>query len=207
MALVRSASQQCPLFFYSFHMDPSDPRAVKTRSLILDATTNAIVELGLHDVTMDDIASRARISRSTLYRHWQQLGELLMAAIQNAAPNEKLTETKDPLERLVAIISGLGAGLRQQPWANMAASLAEYGSRNPEFGRFHADHIRARRLPAVRAVRAAQRNGSLPKHLDPEWFVTALAGPIYYHHLVLHQPLTTKEVSEHITNLLTLVKT
>jgi AcrR family transcriptional regulator len=190
---------------YSPTVDVSDPRAIKTRTKILNATCAAIVETGLPAVTMDAVAKRAGISRSTLYRHWSHLPELLVAAIEHVSTQPTTAPPKDPIDRLHVIVEGLGAALRSEPWGTIAAALAECGTRNPELARLHTELTKARRQPAVRAVAAAQRSGALRRDLDAEWIVDALAGPLYYHHLVLHRALHADQVHAHIERVLGLL--
>jgi AcrR family transcriptional regulator len=186
-------------------VDLSDPRAVRTRTKILDATCAAIVETGLQAVTMDAVAKRAGISRSTLYRHWSQMPDLILAAIEHVSISLAVTLPKEPVARLRVIVEQLGAGLRSEPWGTIAAALAECGTRDPELARLHAELTKSRRQPAVRTVAAAQRSGDIRRDLDGDWIVDALAGPLYYHHLVLHRACSEAEVRAHIDCVLRLV--
>jgi AcrR family transcriptional regulator len=179
-------------------VDLSDPRAVKTRNRILQVTSELMVESGLQAITMETIAKRAEISRSTLYRHWPQLTDLIIDVIEHVRPTSPRVLIDNPVERLRAMIEALGAALRSHPWGPISAALAEGGARDPVLGELHARYTRARRRPALAAVRDGQRCGSIPADVNPEWLVNVLAGPLYYHHLVLHRPLTAPQVAAHL---------
>jgi AcrR family transcriptional regulator len=193
-------------------MDLDDPRAIRTRASILEAAATAIVELGLQGLTMDVVAQRAGISRSTLYRHWSQLSDLLLATAEHwsppshpKSPTTKTPKTADPIVQLKEQIEGLGAAMRSEPWASIAAALAECGNRDPALGELHASQTRERRRPAVRAVAKAQAAGLMRQEVDAEWVVSTLAGPLYYHHLVLHEPLSANAVRVHVDQVLKLL--
>ncbi len=186
-------------------MDATDPRAVRTRTKILDAACAVVSENGVSATTMGAIAARAGISRSTLYRHWSDLDDLITASIENIAPDRPRHPGDNPLDELRQLIGGLGAGLRSGAWAQVAATLAEAAERDPALARVHGSYVRSRRAPARSAVKAAQRLGLIRHDLDADWVVTALAAPLYYRRLVLHRPMSHAEVDSHISTTLALV--
>jgi AcrR family transcriptional regulator len=154
---------------------------------------------------MDAIAKRADISRSTLYRHWSNLPELLIAAIEQVSLAPLPALPRDPIARLRIIMHGLGAALRSPRWGMIAAALAEGGTRDPYLAKLHAELTTSRRQPVERTVASAQRAGLIRGDLPAGWIVDALASPLYYHHLVMHEPLSEAQVTEHIDRVLALV--
>jgi AcrR family transcriptional regulator len=185
-------------------VDVNDPRAQRTRQAILEATTTLIVEIGLGRLAMDAVAVRADVSRSTLYRHFGELDQLILAAIEHCAPS--MTPVRGtPIERITAMIEHLGASLRSEPWASVSAALAEAGDRSTSLGQLHATHVADRRRPVLAAVRQAQRGGFINIDHDPGWVVDLLAGPLYYRHLVLHRAMSASDASVHIAATLRLV--
>jgi AcrR family transcriptional regulator len=59
-------------------------RAVLTRSRLLDATCDALVERGLAGASTQDIAGRAGVSQGALFKHFPTKSELLAAAVEQA---------------------------------------------------------------------------------------------------------------------------
>ena len=57
-------------------VDAEDP----VRREILDSTYRLLIEHGYADVTTDDIAGAARVSKATIYRHWVSKQALVVAA-------------------------------------------------------------------------------------------------------------------------------
>lgn len=56
--------------------DTDDP----VKAAILDTTYTLLIDKGYADVTTDDIAAAARVSKATIYRHWRSKQELVVAA-------------------------------------------------------------------------------------------------------------------------------
>ena len=57
------------------------PRSAEADRAILGATRAALVELGWGKLTMGDVAARAKVAKTTLYRRWASKNELVVDAI------------------------------------------------------------------------------------------------------------------------------
>lgn len=57
------------------------PRSAETDFAILDATRAALVDLGWGRLTMSDVAARAGVAKTTLYRRWANKNELVVDAV------------------------------------------------------------------------------------------------------------------------------
>ncbi|CAM5556763.1 hypothetical protein SMICM304S_01786 [Streptomyces microflavus] len=68
------------------HTDPPAPRTGRPRSTaadaaILEATRASLVDLGWSKLTMGDVATRAGVAKTTLYRRWAGKNELVVDAV------------------------------------------------------------------------------------------------------------------------------
>ncbi|MDX3225409.1 TetR/AcrR family transcriptional regulator [Streptomyces sp. ME19-01-6] len=57
------------------------PRSAEADRAILGATRAALVELGWSKLTMGDVAARAGVAKTTLYRRWTNKSELVVDAV------------------------------------------------------------------------------------------------------------------------------
>lgn len=149
--------------------DPSD-----TRRRILDAFADCYGDTGSVDV--ETVAATAGVSRSTVYRHFSNAGEMLDAARQ-----EGLAEGARLIERHLA------PALRGDPGTDVLDGvlglLADVFSNGVPMGRVlrrdtAADEtIQAHygRL-AEEMIRRAQRDGVIARHLDPAATYVAAVG-------------------------------
>ena len=64
-----------------------DPRVERTRRVVLDATIELIVEGGFTAVTIEAVAARSGVAKSTIYRHWPGRVELMHAAFHELKPS------------------------------------------------------------------------------------------------------------------------
>ncbi|OCC08719.1 TetR/AcrR family transcriptional regulator [Streptomyces sp. PTY087I2] len=57
------------------------PRSVAADAAILEATRASLVDLGWSKLTMSDVATRAGVAKTTLYRRWAGKNELVVDAV------------------------------------------------------------------------------------------------------------------------------
>lgn len=57
------------------------PRRASADAAILEATRAALVELGWGGLTMSDVAARAGVAKTTLYRRWTNRNDLVVDAV------------------------------------------------------------------------------------------------------------------------------
>jgi AcrR family transcriptional regulator len=193
-------------------VDVTDPRAVRTRQRVLDATVKLLAEHGVQAANMEAIAAAAGTSRSTLYRHWPDRLPLLIDAVEHLgsrfrqAPSEG-PSVEEPLDvALQRIVGGIGDGLRSPDWGPIAGSLAAAAEHDPELAEVHSRYVAGRRQHVVALLQHAQTRGELPDSLDADWAVDLLVGPLYYHRLILHEALTAEHVKAHVRQTLTLLR-
>lgn len=182
-------------------MDPTDPRALRSRAVILEAAIRVMADSGIAAATMDGVAVEAGVSRSTLYRHFPSFGALLFAALDVVAP-APAPAAGDPLERIQSAVLGLGRALRDGPWGSVVSSIVERAERDDEVRHYHSEFTAARRRPIVEAIRDGVSGGLLVPDVDPEEFTTRLAAPLYYRRLVLHHAMGDDEVTAHLGSTL-----
>lgn len=65
---------------------PSPPAAIRA----MDAAVVCFSEMGIHKTNMEDVAKRAGMARSTLYRYFKDRDELILAVVEREA--EKLAQ-------------------------------------------------------------------------------------------------------------------
>ncbi len=106
---------------------PGRPRDPSVDETILRAVFQQLTERGYDHLRVDDIARRAGVSLSTIYRRWRTKGELTAAALrwgadQGAAPTAEPTEVRSFLEPIAALlrqhpdfVPGMVVAMRSEP--------------------------------------------------------------------------------------------
>ena len=166
-----------------------DPRVERSRQVVQRAALAELAERGLAGLTIEGVAARARVARTTVYRHWPTRTALVADALE--VLNEQPARTPDdgaPLERVETLMYHLVDVLGDSALTGCLPALVDAASREPDVRRFLADYTTRRRQALVDALADAVAAGELPPTTDPEAAALALSGPLFYARLLTGEP-------------------
>ena len=167
-----------------------DPRVARSRAAILDATAALLIEGGFANVTIERIADRSGVAKTTIYRHWKSRSQLIFDAFENLLrPGSPGFHAAGLRDGLLGMLNALSRGLTDSPWAPAVGALVEAGDRDAEMRGLVHDFL-AERMEPVRALLArAIARGELDPGLDVDVAISMLAGPVFYRRLVSREEL------------------
>lgn len=180
----------------------ADRRVARSRAAVLDATVDLLVEVGYEALTIEGVAARSGVAKTTVYRHWPGGREdLVLDAIARVlTPVEVPAGPSSSLrDRLVAHLERLGRMLDDARVRPVVADLVSAAERHPALAERTQDFVRARQAHLRALLAAAVDAGELPGGLDAERAVPALAGPIFYQRLMARGPVGRRLV-EHVVD-------
>ncbi len=182
-----------------------DPRVARSRSAILRATAELLIEQGSAGVTIEGIAERSRVAKTTIYRHWKSRSQLVFDAfeslLQPAAPVARGADLRADLE---AILGQLSRGITVSPWAPAVSALIEAGDRDPEMRQLVHDFLLVRMEHGREVLRGAIARCELRDDLDVDVAIGVLVGPLFYRRLVSREPLNDWVVAQVVDQFLRL---
>lgn len=104
-------------------------RTARVREDVLAAVLAELVEQGFDGLTVDGVAARAGVHRSTLYRRWSDVGGLLVDALAAAAGDGWAPpDTGTLVGDLVALNREVLVALTEQPSVTAAVIAASFRS-------------------------------------------------------------------------------
>lgn len=177
-------------------------RGPKVRAAVLAATLAELAETGYAALTIETVAQRAGVHKTTVYRRWKDRETLVSDAVtDHVASDIPIPDTgtiEDDLRELARLL--IEAHTRPMGQAILAALYSD-AARLPEVTevRRHLFADRFRRAEPV-VTRAVQR-GHLPAATDPTLLIKSLIAPIYLRLLVTSEPIddTTAEHAAELT--------
>ncbi|MEM8981817.1 MAG: TetR/AcrR family transcriptional regulator [Pseudomonadota bacterium] len=164
---------------------PKTGQIERTKNTVLDATTELLGEIAYGRLTIDLVVERSGIARSTIYRYWKTLAELVSDAFDRAlGPNPDVPDVGNVRDQLIALFSQLPRILDRSIWGTVLPSLIAANSSDGEFaGRLH--RIADQRREDIRLLlRRAVKRGELPEAVDIEWMIDLLSGLFYHRRLI-----------------------
>lgn len=189
-------------------LESIDPRIERSKTKVLEAAADILANQGASAATIERIATQAGVARTTVYRHWDSLGKLLMDAFEmqaSAAP--ETPQTSDLRKTLLSLLEELAWALTKSKRANMLPALIDAAERNSDVAALQSRHTEMRRKPIRDAIRLAVKQGELPSSIDIETALDQLSGPLFYRRLITHRPLTRDFLEKVLTGALTSWKT
>lgn len=176
---------------------PGRPRSPEADAAILLATRQALVELGWSKLTMGDVAVRAGVAKTTLYRRWAGKNELVVDAVAVLFDELELPD----LGSLAADVEGVVlqfASILERPETKTAlmAVVAESTRDDALRGRIRSAIVdRQKRLVLIGRERAQMR-GELPYEDDAaasarhaDLIFDVVAGAVVHRALVSAEPV------------------
>ncbi|WP_216591190.1 TetR/AcrR family transcriptional regulator [Streptomyces brasiliscabiei] len=144
------------------------PRNAAADTAILAATREALVDLGWSKLTLGDVATRAGVAKTTLYRRWAGKNELVVDAVAELFDELRLPDRGSLAADIEGVVLQFAAILaRPEAKSGLMAVIAESTRDDALRERIRASIVdRQKRLVLEGRARALTR-GELPPEPDP----------------------------------------
>ena len=161
------------------------PRDSETTALILRTTLDLGEKAGFGSLTVEGIAARAGVAKTTIYRRWPNVWGIVMdaflAEITKVAP---LQERPTARESFKASMQLLAKSYRGRQGKILRLLLGQAQTDEQLRLAVQSRWVEPRREVAVEFVRRGIETGELRRGLDPDIVLDALYGPFYHRLLV-----------------------
>jgi AcrR family transcriptional regulator len=153
-------------------------RSARVVERVLGMTLEALGHEPYSQLRIEQIAARAGVTKTTIYRRWPTRAELVVAALTGHAAPPHVVETGRLEDDLLELFL-TATTLRNSPEGRgvVSALIAERG--DPEVDRVCAALREAHRAPARVLLERARRRGALPRRADIELLLDVLTGAVY----------------------------
>jgi AcrR family transcriptional regulator len=158
------------------------PRSEAVRSAVLAAAAELALAGGPAAATVDAIARRAEVSRTTIYKWWPSAPAIVLEGVLDSVRD---SITRPPgstsVEAVTHHVSALFAILADPAVGPLLRNVIAASASDPAIERALLDQwITPRRAAVADTLRDAVHRGELPSDVDIEVAVDALVSPPYY---------------------------
>jgi AcrR family transcriptional regulator len=164
--------------------------------VILRAAVDELAEVGYGGVTIESIAARARVGKSTIYRHWADKLELIADAFETfheqMVPDLGILSVRESVALLLRHVAEV---VVDSTFSRCIPALIEGAERDPRVREFHHGYSAERRRALIDLIAVGVDAGEVDAGIDPELATTALLGAIFYRRLMTARPLDPGEVA------------
>ncbi|WP_344363993.1 TetR/AcrR family transcriptional regulator [Streptomyces gobitricini] len=176
------------------------PRSVEADAAILEATRAALVELGWSKLTMGDVAGRAGVAKTTLYRRWAGKNELVVDAVAVLFDELELPDRGSLTADIEGVVVQFAALLeRPETKTALMAVVAESTRDEPLRERIRTSIVERQKRLVLAGRRRAQARGELPEGPasatgTDDLIFDVIAGAVVHRALVSAEPVDAEWV-------------
>lgn len=180
---------------------PKHGQLARTRQLVLDTTIEMLAARGYGSLTTEGISAECGVARSTIYRHWQSVGDIAMEAfLQIVGPPPPTPQTGHVRTDLVVAYRRLVDGLEHSRWGRLLPAMLEASIRDKEFAQLLYKALDSRRELGRQSLQKAVDRGELPAGTNFEWLLDSVTGAIYHRLFFTNRPLDEPGMIEYWVN-------
>ncbi|MFB6819733.1 TetR/AcrR family transcriptional regulator [Streptomyces sp. NPDC056347] len=173
------------------------PRSAAADEAILEATRASLVDLGWSKLTMGDVATRAGVAKTTLYRRWAGKNELVVDAVAVLFDELELQDLGSLSADVQAVVLQFAALLeRPETRTALMAVVAESTRDEALRARIRDSIVERQKRLVLQGRQRAQERGELPVENDAEAAATTadlifdvIAGAVVHRALVSAEPV------------------
>ncbi len=172
---------------------PGRPRSAQAHKAIIDATLELLAEEGFQGLSIEEVAARAGVGKTTIYRRWSSKEELVMEAIRQVQIDVPVMDTGNFRNDLAALLKTAYQGFMAHPYPFLGKLvlkfIGEYQT-NPEiFQGALTQLIFPRFQRFIHMVEQAQAREEIRGDIDPELVMDLVVGSFYFHGIVMRSNL------------------
>jgi AcrR family transcriptional regulator len=173
---------------------------------ILRAALELFIEQGVDGASIEQIAARAQVARTTLYRRWSLKEALIAQAIaEERGDPEHLASVNwlPPRSLSMQLVDALTQTLTAPNYRKLAARLIGSAPSCPELMTVYWNrHVVQRRELIGKILERARAEGLIRKNSDPEILLDLMGGAILYHLLVRPGARSRREMRRYLRKVL-----
>ena len=178
-------------------------RATRVRTNVLAAATELLTAVGYDKMSVEDVASRAGVHKTTVYRRWPTKAELIADAVRaNSDQVVPIPDTGTLLGDLQAFARDVVANIGSEGGARKSRSIVAASATSDQLAA-HMHAVWDERLTTSAAiVHQAIERGELPHDTDPNLIIETVIGPLWVRLLLTGETLTN-DLADRVAQLVT----
>ena len=182
--------------------DKVDGRIRRSQDRVLTATFELLGESGVSGFTVDEVARRSGVAKTTIYRHWPTREALVIDACSRISDEQEVPDTGSLEGDLTAILTNIGHLLGTARWSSVLPSIIDVAERDPEFAAIHRRIQHGHAAPLREVIDRAAGRGEIAATADRPTMIAGLMGPLFYRRWFSREPIDEQFVKRIVRNVI-----
>jgi AcrR family transcriptional regulator len=175
---------------------PGRPRDARAHRAILEAVLSLLAEVGYAGLTIEGVAARAGVAKTTVYRWWPSKTSLVLAAAEDVATKVRIPDTGRVREDVAALLGDVINVYTKTVAGRVIPGLIADMAENPDLAEAIGGFWKTRRQIMFGILERGISRGELRPDIDLELTADLMYGPIYYRFLVSRAPISARFADE-----------
>jgi AcrR family transcriptional regulator len=187
--------------------DKVDGRVRRSRDRVLTTTFELLGESGVGGFTVDEVARRSGVAKTTIYRHWPSREALVIDACSRISDEQEVPDTGSLEGDITAILTNIGHLLGTARWSSVLPSIVDVAERDPQFADIHRRIQHGHAAPLREVIDRAAGRGEIAATADRSTMIAGLMGPLFYRRWFSREPIDERFVKRIVRNAISSQRT
>ena len=161
---------------------------------MLRAAQELMTQQGLDACTVEEIARRSGVAKTTIYRHFGSADELAVTAISEMIEEVEVPDLGSLRADLRSVVDAFRSIVRQDAFRRLFASMLTRAVNDPEFAKIYDQAQESRHVPLRIAIQRGIARGEVDPEIDVETAMYFVQGPFVAKRLIEIGDLGDREV-------------
>jgi AcrR family transcriptional regulator len=179
------------------------PRSIQSHQAMLQATLALLAEVGFERMSIEAIAARAGVGKTTIYRRYAAKEELVADAIESVREEMVIPDTGNLSDDIEALIQNAAQITLTPLGRQTVAMIISSAASNPQFAQIYwTKYLQPRRQTFTIVIDRAKKRREIPADLDADIVFDTMSAIMLY---ALIFPLNSESWSVYVRRSLNLL--
>ncbi|MEW9528531.1 TetR/AcrR family transcriptional regulator [Microbispora sp. NPDC049125] len=170
-------------------------RSARVRDAVRQATLAELAGRGYGGMTVEGVAARSGVHKTTVYRRWRSVEGLITDALELAREEPwPIPDTGSVREDLRGVVALVHTGFADPSGGPVASAFITAAMQSADAAVALREFLAARHRQAAVVVRRAVERRELPSGIDALEVIRVAVAPVYYRLFVTHEPVSAQDV-------------
>ena len=179
-----------------------DPRILASKEKVVQTAIAQMCEVGLPNVTIDGLSKKSGVAKTTIYRHWETLDDIILSAIDHMTGAPQFVDSGSLQQDVETTLMNLSRCFRSENWARCMPDIIEKGRIDKSFGEKKRQIMHQQFEPLTKAIQNARERGEIDANIDDDLLFSQLVGPLFMRYMLKNEPLKEELIKQHVATIL-----
>jgi AcrR family transcriptional regulator len=182
------------------------PLSDEARERMLAAALEIVLDVGVHDFTIDEVARRSGVAKTTIYRHFESRNELLVAALDGSMLVPSTPDTGSLRGDLVDFLASVRPIFADPVVRALYLDIMSASARDHELAAMQQGMMARRSGPTRRIYERARERGEIGADVDYLAAFDIIEGPFILWSLFRPAALEAVDIEQLVDGMLPQLK-